>query len=172
MKASVVEDIYIRPVPRNVYAPWLNERSNKVELVRDFVVRIVDEDGEVHWIVVPRGYVSDWSSIPRFLWVVFAPNYSEARRGAVLHDYIYSHLYWYYSKEFADKAMVALMEKDNASKASRTSFYWSVRLGGKGGWYYKDDPTQHEHWRIKHEDVPYEKDDPILDKEIDYGEVI
>ena len=39
-------------------------------------------------IVVPAGFVTDWASIPRFLWRVFPP-WDRHMRAALVHDYIY-----------------------------------------------------------------------------------
>ena len=95
MKIEVYESLVTEPVPRDVKAPWLNPRANKVCLYQDFVFRVIDSKrGIDDVVVVPKGYYSDWSTIPRILWKIYPPNYSEARRGAVAHDYLYSHLYW------------------------------------------------------------------------------
>lgn len=174
MKAQVITDLLTRPIPRATKAPWLNKRSNKVELAQDLVVYLELEDDEFPeqevrsvYIVVPRGYMSDWSSIPRPLWFIFPPNYSEARYGAVVHDYIYSHLYWYYSKAFADKVLYALMEEQGASYFSKKAFYTAVRIGGRGGWNKRNKHT-HPHWTTKHALISYEKGDSILAEEIGY----
>lgn len=159
MRVEIIEPLITVPVPRDTFAPWLDKRSHKVKLVQRFVVKIDDE-----YIVVPKGYVFDWSSIPRFFWIIYPPNFTEAREASCIHDYIYSHLYWYYSKKFADDAYRALMELNNASWFSTRAFHISVKIGGSGGWKQKDREKSHPHWKIKHEKFNYHSSDPVLDE--------
>ena len=129
MNIQFLSELYTTPVPRDIKAKWLREGTDKVALVQDFVVQI---DKKV--IEVPEGYVTDGSSIPRILWPLFSPWYTEARRASCIHDYIYSHLYKTYTRKFADEAFKAIMLKDGSSKFVASIFYRSVRLFGRGGW--------------------------------------
>tara|TARA_B100000929_G_scaffold16573_1_gene13173 strand:- start:151 stop:663 length:513 start_codon:yes stop_codon:yes gene_type:complete len=156
MQVFILERLEIRPVPRNVNAPWLDPKANKIKLTKDFVFRVVDRKRKIdEIIVVPQGYYSDWSSIPRLLWIFYPSNYTEAREGAVAHDYIYSHLHWYFSKKFADELLRAFMQRQGAPEMAQTAFYWSVRVGGGGGWKYRKRKGTHPHWRTQHEKIPY-----------------
>lgn len=162
MKVSIIEDLVTRPVPRSTFAPWLGRRSNKTQLAKRFVFKVTCDKRQIDEIfVVPEGYISDWSSIPRLLWFIFPPNYSEARHGAVAHDYVYSHLYWHYDKKFADELIRAFMVHKKANWFARTAFYYSVRIGGRGGWKNKDQKGAHPHWKERHEKIPYDSSDSV-----------
>lgn len=157
MKIQIYESLVTEPAPRDVTAPWLNPRTNKVRLYQDFVFRVIDARRNIDDVIVtPEGYYSDWSTIPRILWRFYPPNYSEARRGAVAHDYLYSHLYWYYSKEFADDLLKAFMLKDGANRFTTNVFRASVAVGGRGGWYYHRRPGADPHWTTRHERIHYD----------------
>lgn len=129
MEVAFKSELHTTPVPRDTPAPWLSEDTDKVELVQDFRVVL---DGIL--IIIPKGYVTDGSSIPRFFWRVFTPWYTEARRASCVHDFMYSHLYKVFSKDFADKAFRDIMLHDGASKITATVFYQAVKWFGKGGW--------------------------------------
>lgn len=150
MDVEVLSPLVTEAVPRDIRAPWLAEKSIKVKLYCDFIIRAGEEI-----IVVPRGYISDWSSLPRMLWLVWPPNYSEARHAAIVHDYFYSHLHWHYTKEFADAVFKALMLHDGAPRFTTATFYRGVRIGGKGGWYYREQADSHPHWSKVYEKLSY-----------------
>lgn len=157
MEISVIHDLITRCVPRNVQAPWLKSGSTKVVSVYPFVFHVKCKKHNVDDVVVmPAGFVFDWASIPRFAWLLYPPNYSEARRGAAAHDLIYALLYPYYSKEFADDLLTAFMRLDRASKMSQWLFYWSVHYIGRGGWYFNQKQGTHPHWRQHHEKLSYD----------------
>ncbi|MBE0438296.1 MAG: DUF1353 domain-containing protein [Gammaproteobacteria bacterium] len=160
MRAEVIEPLIVKPVPRDTHAPWLDPKANKVELVEDFVVLLKVNAWE-HYIVVPKGYVSDWSSIPRAVWWIYPPNFSEARHGSIVHDYIYSHLYRKFSKDFADKALKACMSMDGASRFAQTVFYNAVKVGGSGGWTLMNRDDVHPHWKEQHEFIRYKHNKPF-----------
>lgn len=165
MKVNIIEDLCTTPVPRDTQAPWLDPRTNKVKLYQRFVIQVTSLKHDINdIIVIPEGYVSDWSTIPRPVWFIYPPNFSEARRGAVAHDYIYSHLYQFYSKEFADDLLIACMKECSASKFSQHVFSMAVRLGGKGGWHYRNKKGTDDHWRQQHEKLPYRREYSFLDE--------
>lgn len=132
------------PVSKDTFAPWLKRRSSKVKVVYDWEVWVGDDR-----IVVPAGYISDWSTIPRFAWFIYPPNLSEARQAALVHDYIYSHLWPLYSRKFADDLLRRMMLKDGARKSTAAIFYYSVRVGRGGGWYKVNKRNAHPFWRAQ-----------------------
>lgn len=119
----------MRPVFRNAEAPWLGDRSNKFKLTEDWLVWI---DGEMY--TVPKGYITDGSTIPRVVWWLFPPTYGPAFRAAIFHDWCYSHYHTKVDKLWADKAFKAIMLYDEAPAVVAASFYRAVRMGGSGGW--------------------------------------
>lgn len=60
-------------------------------LMEDYTAGIVNKAGNRILITVPKGYVTDLASIPRFIWSLFGLTPDGLYRGAaVVHDYIYS----------------------------------------------------------------------------------
>ena len=49
----------------------------------------IDRESFLLEVVAPRGYVTDYASIPRFFWRVFPP-WGKYRHAAVIHDVLYS----------------------------------------------------------------------------------
>lgn len=129
MEIRFQSNLETTPVPRDTVAPWLAKSTDKVKLVKDFRVVV---DGVL--IIIPAGYITDGSSIPRVFWRIVNPWYTEARRASCVHDFIYSHLYKTLSKHFADTALKEIMLKDGASEFIANTFYWCVKTFGRGGW--------------------------------------
>jgi hypothetical protein len=121
------------PVPRDYPAKHLGKRTDKRLLVRDFMVRVVMEDGTKFLINVPRGYVMDGSTIPRVLHSAWHPFVTEAYWASVIHDYIYSDLYHRFTKAFADNLLKFMIRRDGGSWALSNIFYTGVRMNFKGG---------------------------------------
>jgi hypothetical protein len=61
--------------------------GKKWKLVSDLIFRYI-RDGNVYHITIPTGFVTDFASIPRWLWVI-AGNRGKYNKAAVLHDYLY-----------------------------------------------------------------------------------
>ena len=152
MEIEIIKPLVLSPVSREIKAPWLNEHTSKFKLADTFELRVSDEleDGFTEYFIVPKGYVTDLASIPRLFWNIVPPNLSEAQQASVIHDYIYSHLYWYYSKDYADRLLRDLMKKDGASKFVYNLFYTAVKYGGRGGWSVTQENCKRPHWGIKH----------------------
>ncbi len=129
MEIRFLTELHTKPVPRETKAPWLKKSTDKVALVTDFIVVV---DGIL--ITVGEGYVTDGSSIPRLLWMLYNPWYTEARKASCVHDFIYSHLYESLSKDFADKALRAIMLHEGAPVRTANIFYRAVKWFGRGGW--------------------------------------
>ena len=135
-KITKVDDLTLlvtTPVPRDYPAKHLAKKSDKVMLVEDYVVRVTFEDGSTIIIRVPKMYVTDGSSVPRFFHRVYHPFITEARWSSCVHDYIYSDLYKYYSKEFADELLRFMIKRDGGHWFMQQAFHKAVRLNIKGG---------------------------------------
>jgi hypothetical protein len=83
-------------------------------------------------ITVPKGFVTDFASIPQAFWTAgLSPNgkYSKA---AIVHDY----LYWTQgcTRQQADNILLVAMKESDVDAATRTAIYDGVRLGGDGAW--------------------------------------
>lgn len=129
------------PVPRGLVVPYLDPNTDKIQLTRDFQVFVYDIDKTVYGldrgeylITIPEGFIVDGSTIPRFLWAVFHPFDTEALRGSVTHDMIYSKLYKQFPKLFADDVLRECMRYDGATELKANVFRKGVGMFGKGGW--------------------------------------
>jgi len=154
MHITVFKPLVLSPVSRHIKAPWLSSSTSKFKLADTFEISVSDDALELtEYLIVPAGYITDLASIPRLLWNIIPPNFSESQQASVVHDYIYSHLYWYYPKDFADKLLRDFMRQDGANKFISNLFYLAVKHGGAGGWSYKDNThcNNYEHWGKKHQ---------------------
>lgn len=129
MQACFHTELDTRWVPRDTDAPWLAKNSRKYLLLAPLVAEIGGAMYEV-----PAGYIYDQSSIPRAARLFYTPGFHEAARASAVHDYLYSHLWRIVSKDFADRALEALMVADGAHLFDAWQFYWATRLFGRGGW--------------------------------------
>jgi len=82
-------------------------------------------------VVVPRGFVTDFASIPRAFWTGYLPT-GPYQWASVVHDY----LYWEQttSREEADAIFLEAMTQSGVKPADRTIIYHSVRLAGGFSW--------------------------------------
>ena len=81
--------------------------------------------------VIPKHFKTDLASIPRFLWPVFAPQYSGFVSPAILHDYFYrcrSNV----TRRFADEVLYSALISENVSAFTAYKFFLAVRLFGGG----------------------------------------
>jgi hypothetical protein len=83
-------------------------------------------------IVVPKGFVTDFASIPRELWSFGLSPHGQYGRAAVIHDY----LYWSQGckREQADRLLVLAMKESNVGHWDTLAIYGGVDLGGVGAW--------------------------------------
>lgn len=64
---------------------YFEDDNRRFTLTADFIYN--DDEKDIR-VVVPKGFTTDWNSIPRALWAWFAPwEYPEA---GVIHDWLYA----------------------------------------------------------------------------------
>lgn len=82
-------------------------------------------------VEVPKGFVTDLTSIPRVFWSIFPPD-GLYTYPAIIHDY----LYWDQKipRENADKIFQYAMEEFKVNTASVKTIYLGVRAGGHVAW--------------------------------------
>ena len=89
--------------------------------------------GQEHFqsVTVPRGFVTDFASIPRVFWSALRPD-GRYTWPAIVHDY----LYWTQttSKEQADTIFKFGMEDLGVGTVTSTGIYEAVHLFGKQAW--------------------------------------
>ncbi len=85
----------------------------------------------VEKVVVPKGFVTDFASIPRLFWSILPPD-GPYVYAAIIHDY----LYWCQtgSREAADNTLRYAMGDFHVSQITITSIYSGVRAGGDAAW--------------------------------------
>lgn len=81
-------------------------------------------------IVVPKGFKTDYASIPR-LFRNIINSYGKHGRAAVVHDWLYSkECYINCTRKQADVIFLEIMEECNVDKLKRQLMYRMVRLFG------------------------------------------
>jgi hypothetical protein len=83
-------------------------------------------------IVVPKGFVTDFASIPQPLWSFGLSPQGEYSRAAVIHDF----LYWSQvcTREQADNLLLIAMKESNVGLFDETAIYQGVRNLGEASW--------------------------------------
>jgi hypothetical protein len=81
--------------------------------------------------VVPRGFVTDFASIPRPFWWLL-PKWARYGSASIVHDFNY----WEqkYDRKTADRAMVEGMKDLNVGGVTRAMIYFFLRLFGGFAW--------------------------------------
>lgn len=89
------------------------------------------QDQGLPMVNVPKGFVTDFASVPRAFWSALPPD-GEYTYAAILHDY----LYWNQATDrpTADLVLKAAMEDFGVSTADAFMVYNGVRLGGQSAW--------------------------------------
>ena len=83
-------------------------------------------------ITVPAGFVTDFASIPKFLWSIFPPYHPTYGKAAVLHDHTYATQT--YTRKRADQIFLEAMIVLLCRWWRRTIIYQSVRWFAGGAW--------------------------------------
>jgi hypothetical protein len=83
-------------------------------------------------IVVPKGFVTDFASIPEPLWSLGLSPYGQYSRAAVIHDY----LYWTQgcTRAQADRLLVIAMKESSVRPFDEFVVYQGVDHGGSLAW--------------------------------------
>ena len=82
-------------------------------------------------VVVPKGFVTDFASIPRLFWSILRPD-GEYTYPAIIHDY----LYWMQDRprQEADDVFRSAMGDFSIDAPTANSIYLAVRAGGQSAW--------------------------------------
>ncbi|EQM70952.1 DUF1353 domain-containing protein [Pseudomonas tohonis] len=85
-------------------------------------------------VVVPTGYRTDLASVPRLAWRIVPRDHAQARRPAVVHDYIYTSQTHRFTKEEADRIFQQALIEEGMNRALAWLMWCAVRIGGRGNW--------------------------------------
>lgn len=115
------------PPPPPIVQPFGNNKDWIV--VQDMAYRI---GNTADFIVVPKGFVTDFASIPPALAAIGLSPHDQYSRAAVIHDY----LYWTQGckRDQADRLLVIVMKESNVGKVDEWLVYNGVDNFGKGPW--------------------------------------
>lgn len=104
--------------------------DNKEWVLTEDMVYILGNTDEK--IVVPRGFVTDFASIPQSLWSFGLSPHGQYSRAAVVHDY----LYWAQpcSRDQADRILVVAMKESQVGRFDEGFIYRGVSAFGSGPW--------------------------------------
>lgn len=78
-------------------------------------------------IVVPRGFITDMASVPRFLWWLYSP-FGSYGNAAILHDWLYSSEL--FSRKTCDQIFRHAMQVSGVNVIRRNIIYFAVRMFG------------------------------------------
>lgn len=95
----------------------------------------ISKDGDI--IIVPKGFETDFASVPRPFWNIFPPDghYTQA---AVLHDFVYNKRFvGNRSRSKCDGLFLEAMKCLKVGKIERWTIYSAVRVGGWVAWKKK-----------------------------------
>jgi hypothetical protein len=84
-------------------------------------------DGNV--LFIPKGFVTDFATVPQFLWALFPP-LGEDKLAFVVHDYLYTVGHSEQDRLYADIEMQHTQKSLGASTLRYTLMFWGVRLFG------------------------------------------
>ena len=104
--------------------------DNKFRITVEDMLYVIGSTNER--IVVPKGFVTDFASIPQALWSSGLSPYGRYSRAAIVHDY----LYWSQgcTRAQADRLLLIAMKESNVSAFNELIVYKGVDKGGKKAW--------------------------------------
>jgi hypothetical protein len=97
-------------------------------------------------IVVPKGFVTDYASIPQPLWSIGLSPHGKYSKAAIVHDY----LYWSQvcTRAQADKLLLIAMKESGVSSVHQMVIYAGVKLGGGFSWDANQDARKNGYLKV------------------------
>ena len=100
--------------------------NGKFELISDYIYQI-----ENYVIKVPRGFITDYASIPRIFRAIVLP-YGKHSGASVVHDYLYSKdCDLDIERKKADKIFLEILKEEGVNPILARLMYITVRVFGK-----------------------------------------
>jgi len=124
-----------QPIPPPVLKPFADNRD---WVLMENLIYQIGQTSTV--IVVPRGFVTDFASIPQAFWSFGLSAHGRYSKAAIVHDY----LYWTQgcSREQADNLLMIAMKESSVDSGQRFAIYEGVRLGGGQPWLNNTEERQ------------------------------
>lgn len=114
--SSFTTELKVKPLPD----------GRKWELLEEFSYYLGDLDSGMY-ITVPRGFVTDFASVPRIFWIILPP-WGKYGKAAVLHDYLYQQ--GKFIRLLCDSIFFEAMTVLGVPRWQKWLIYLGVRLGG------------------------------------------
>jgi len=106
----------------------IDARKWKVE--RSFIY-IIDFEDALESIEIPKGFITDFASVPRAFWMVIPPD-GKYTQAAVLHDFLY--FTQTHTRKEADKIFLEAMAVLNVPWWKRRTMWLAVRMASWIPW--------------------------------------
>jgi hypothetical protein len=110
--------------------PDINGKRDQFVLYKDY--HYILTNGKQ--IIIPKGYVTDMASIPRFFWVIWPPHSVQYRIASLVHDYLYIEPTIVTSRKFADAEFKRILIHYKTNIITANIFYLFIRLFGWYNW--------------------------------------
>ena len=121
--SSFTTELKVKPLPNGKH--W--------ELLEEFDYYLGSLESGMY-IKVPKGFVTDFASVPRIFWWLFPP-WGKYGKAAVVHDYLY--YMKIFSRVVSDAIFLEAMKVLKVPLWKRLIIYLAVRLGGWLSWLVK-----------------------------------
>ena len=105
--------------------------GTKWEVMHQFTYHIGDKTAK-EVVVVPKGFITDFASIPRIMWPLIGPPTGEHGKAAVVHDYLYGK--HRFTRAKSDRVFREAMKVSDIGWMKRNTMYLGVRLFGWYAW--------------------------------------
>jgi hypothetical protein len=104
--------------------------DNKFWIVAEDMTYVIGSTQER--IIVPKGFVTDFASIPQSLWSLGLSPQGQYSRAAIVHDY----LYWSQgcTRAQSDRLLLIAMKESNVGRFDEFAVYQGVDKGGSAAW--------------------------------------
>jgi len=110
------------------------------KIIEPFTYRVGSANSDV-FVTVPRGFVTDFASIPRGLWNLWPPAAGKHAKASVVHDVLYKRGFVEVGqsrrtieRDEADAIFKEAMEVSGVGWFSRHALWLGVRAGGWKPW--------------------------------------
>jgi len=87
---------------------------------------------EGKFIIIPKGYETDFATVPRLLWSLLPP-LGKHNPAALVHDWLYDNREG--TRSQADKIFLKLMLEYDVHPLAAYAMYYGVRIGGRKWWH-------------------------------------
>ena len=116
-----------KPPPPPVIVPFADNKT--FMLFKDMVYPVGQGEST---IFIPKGFVTDFASVPKGLWSTGFSPHGLFSRAAIIHDY----LYWAQvcTRIQADNIMLLVMKGSGVGMKEQVALYQGVKLGGEPAW--------------------------------------